>query len=73
MTEISTVRENLMNEPNYSPYCGNNISRNERGGCDNPRTKWDAVKNQFVCPRCGFVSQFPDDFIKRYKAKWNIN
>ena len=59
-----------MTEKDYSPYCGNNISRNDRGGCDNPRTRFNG--SQFVCPRCGFVSQFPDDFIIRYKAKWNI-
>ena len=70
MIEISTVRENLMNEPHYSPYCGSNIPRFEKGGCDNPRTNFNG--SQFVCPHCGFVSKFPDDFIIRYKSKWNI-
>jgi len=68
MIENSVVRQNLMNEPNYSPYCGNNISRMEKNGCDNPRSQFNG--KQFVCPHCGWVSQFPDDFIKRYKDRW---
>lgn len=66
--EESIVRENLMTRKGYSPYCGNNISRSDIGGCDNPRTKWNG--EQFECPRCKWVSQFPLDFIERYKAKW---
>jgi hypothetical protein len=71
MEELTIVRENLMNEPNYSGYCGNNIARHRKGGCDNPRTKWNPLLNQFVCTRCGWTSQYPEDFIKRYKEKWN--
>ena len=67
MTETTVVRENLMNEPGYSPYCG--AAMNSR--CPMPRTVWDATKNQFVCPHCGFTTEFPADFITRYKAKWN--
>lgn len=70
MKEVTIVRENLMNEPGYSGYCGNNISRSKQGGCDNPRTKFNG--KQFYCPKCGWTSQYPDDFIERYKEKWNI-
>ena len=66
--ELTIVRENLMNEKDYAPYCGNNTSRDEMSGCDNPRTKFNG--EQFVCPRCGWVSKFPADFVKRYKEKW---
>ena len=68
MTEETIVRENLMTQEGYTGYCGNNISRQEKGGCDNPRTKWNG--EQFVCPKCGWVSQFPADFIIRYKERW---
>lgn len=69
MKEETIVRENLMTREGYTGYCGNNISRHEAGGCDNPRTLWNG--EQFACPKCGWVSQFPDDFIKRYKERWN--
>lgn len=68
MKEETIVRENLMNEPNYSPYCGNPISRMVKGGCDNPRTKFNG--SQFICPHCNWVSEFPTEFIQRYKARW---
>lgn len=70
MTETSIVRENLINEPGYSPYCGNMASLGIYGGCNNPRTKFDG--EQFVCPKCGWRSKFEADFIKRYKTKWNL-
>jgi predicted RNA-binding Zn-ribbon protein involved in translation (DUF1610 family) len=66
---LSIVRTNLMNQQGYSPYCGNNIARDAIGGCNNPRTKFNG--QQFVCPNCGYVTEFPSDFIARYKAKWN--
>lgn len=70
MKENSVVRENLMNEEHYSPFCGNNISAFEKGGCNNPRTEFNG--QQFVCPKCGWISEFPADFITRYKEKWNL-
>lgn len=60
-----------MTREGYTPYCGNDIPRFEIGGCDNPRTKFNG--EQFVCPRCGFISGFPIEFITRYKEKWNID
>lgn len=69
MKEISIVRENLMNDPNYTGYCGNSWKEQKAKGCDMPRTKWIPELNQFRCPKCGWISQFPNDFIQRYKAK----
>lgn len=63
--EVSIVRTKLMNEPGYSPYCGAPWSKK----CSMPRTKWNG--SQFVCPECGFISEFPIEFITRYKEKWN--
>lgn len=60
---MSIVRENLMKEPGYSPYCGNATC----GGLM-PRTKWDG--SQFKCPACGWRSQFDYDFIVAYKKQW---
>ena len=68
--ELSIVRTNLMNEKGYSGYCGNNLPRSVKGGCSWPRTKWNG--SQFTCPECGWVSQYPEEFIKRYKLKWGI-
>lgn len=59
---MSTVRENLMTRPGYSPYCGGERCRTM------PRTHWTG--EQFKCTHCGWVSAFPADFIAEYKAKW---
>ena len=64
MSELTIVRENLMTREGYSPYCGNVHCR------WSPRTLWNGDKGQFVCPDCGWTSQFPSDFIQRYRAKW---
>lgn len=66
MKENSIVRENLMTEKDYTPYCGH-----DRCLFRMPRTKWSALKQQFTCT-CGWVSSFPKDFIERYKKKWKI-
>lgn len=68
---ISIVRSNLMNEPGYTGYCGNSYIEQNKKGCGMPRTKWVPELNQFKCPGCGWVSQYPKEFIDRYKAKWN--
>lgn len=59
------VRHNLLNQVNYTPYCGNKWSV----GCSMPRTRWNG--EQFVCPECGFTSEYPKVFIEYYKLKWN--
>lgn len=60
---MSIVRQNLMNEPHYSPYCGSTNCR-----LHSPRTQFNG--NQFQCG-CGWESQFDPQFIKDYKEKWN--
>ena len=65
MSEISTVRENLMNEKGYSPFCGRFCS-------SMPRTVWCDAVSQFKCPVCDWLSVFPEDFIRRYKNKWSL-
>lgn len=62
---MSIVRDNLMTQPHYSPYCGQMDKR-----CSMPRTKFNG--RQFVCPECGWVSQFDAEFIAAYKKKWDI-
>lgn len=59
---MSIIRDNLMNIENYSPYCCSN-------SCDNPRSVFNGT--QFVCPKCGYTTTFPRDFISEYKKKWN--
>lgn len=61
---MSLIRDNLMKEAGYSPYCGGITC-----WAGMPRTKFDG--RQFVC-RCGWRSQFPADFIAEYKAKWGL-
>ena len=59
----SIVRNNLMTIENYSPYCG-------AGNCLlMPRTIFNG--KQFECMTCGWISQFPEEFISKYKHKWN--
>lgn len=64
---MSTVRENLMTREGYSPYCGGAMDKDSF--CDMPRTVWTG--EQFKCPTCKWVSQFPADFIAEYKEKWH--
>ena len=61
---MSIVRKNLMNEAGYSPYCG-------YSGCRfmYPRTVFNG--KQFVC-KCGWTSDFPEEFIEEYKKKWGL-
>lgn len=61
--EMSFVRENLMNDKDYRPYCGEPKCRSFA------RTIWKG--KQFQC-NCGWQSEFADDFISEYKSKWNI-
>ena len=71
MTEETIVRQNLMDNVNYRPYCGN-IHLSKYGLCYNPRTQFRSIDGQFICPNCKSISQFPDDFIKRYREKHNV-
>lgn len=61
---MSIVRDNLMNERGYTPYCGA-----EKCDLHWPRTRFNG--SQFAC-RCGFETTFEPEFIAAYKAKWNV-
>lgn len=54
-----------MTKEGYSPYCG----LDAKCPFHWPRTKFNG--KQFVCA-CGWTSDFPEDFINRYKEKWNL-
>lgn len=60
---MSIIRENLMTQPGYSPYCGNP----DRCSYGMPRTRF--IHGQFQCA-CGWRSGFDADFIAQYQAKW---
>ena len=65
MTKMSTrsiVQQNLLTKPYYSPYCGNSHCFTMS------RVLWCPTKKQFVCPRCQWVSQFPNSFIAEYES-----
>ena len=58
----SVVRNNLMSEKYYTPYCGSSECSYGK-----PRTKW--MNGQFMCS-CGWMSSFDQEFIKEYREKW---
>ena len=58
MKNSSIVRQNLMSEKRYTPYCGHPT-------CEvTPRTIFNGA--QFECPHCGWQSSFELTFIKKY-------
>lgn len=59
----SIVRANLLEKPGYTPYCGKKSCKYKE-----PRTTFNGT--QFICD-CGWVSQFPKEFISLYKKKWD--
>lgn len=67
-TGTTIVRGNLIRDVNYAPYCGNNKAASSDGGCNNPRDVFNNQINQFVCPKCGSASEFPEYIITLYKA-----
>lgn len=62
MPEKTTVRQNMMKDKNYRPYCG---QMSEFNNCSLPR-----VGKNFKCPECGFELVFEKEFFERYRAKW---
>lgn len=54
------MQEKILSEKGYTPYCGNGEK------CDMPRTRFDFQRLQFVCPHCGWVSNFPLECMKEY-------
>jgi len=61
---MSIVRDNLMIQENYTPYCG---SVDCRYGM--PRTVFNG--KQFQC-RSGWQSSFDNSFILNYKSWWGL-
>lgn len=58
---MSIVRENIMNDFFYTPYCGKDKCPSKW-----PRTTYNG--NQFVCD-CGWSSSFEKSFIEEYNKK----
>ena len=71
MMEDTIVCKNLMTEKGYTPYCGSEFCKPRTHYSPErwPRTKFNG--DQFHCPKCGWVSEFPEDFINEYKIKWS--
>lgn len=57
----STVRNNLMKRPGYAPYCMCCVGLR--------RMVWDG--SQFRCHATRNRTEFPADFIEKYKARWH--
>ncbi|MCK5614317.1 hypothetical protein KAR91_71285 [Candidatus Pacearchaeota archaeon] len=62
---VSIVRNNLMTQKGYVPYCGNDECFHT------PRSFFNG--SQFECRSCGWQSSFEDEFISEYKSKWHEN
>jgi len=61
----SIVRGNMLAEESYTPYCGGH-------DCEvMPRT-FRRADFQMECPYCGWVSKFPEAFLKAYKKEHNL-
>ena len=58
------ARDNLLNQKHYSPYCG------DYKCIRMPRTEFTG--EQFKCGDCGWESEFPEDFINKYKERWGL-
>jgi hypothetical protein len=55
---MSIVRRNLLEQENYTPYCG-------ELHCDvMPRTFFNG--EQFECPKCKWESSYEPEFIEKY-------
>lgn len=59
---LSFVSTKLLTEKGYAPYCGS-----DRCFCRAPFNG-----NQWKCPRCGWQSEQPANFIAAYKERWNL-
>lgn len=57
---MSIVRNNLLSDPNYAPYCmGNNCRVMDR---------LVFTGKQFQCRSCGYITEFDADFIQQLIA-----
>lgn len=64
MTEDTIVRQNMIDDKNYRPYCM------KCSGLQRMNIRLDNL--QLQCPKCKSITQFPSDFVNRYKTKWNL-
>jgi len=62
--EKTIVRENLMTEKNYTPYCGSDYCMS--------RTRFNGTQFNCIYVGCSFETEFPKIFIDRYVKKWNL-
>lgn len=62
----SLIRNNLMYQKDYAPYCGNAYPV-----CHNPRAHWDEEEKSHKCTTCGWKPTFDQAFYQEYKAKWH--
>lgn len=60
---FSQVRTNMMEDKNYTPYCI---------PCHGLQRFGKFNGKQMVCPNCKAETEFPIEFINRYKQKHNI-
>lgn len=61
---MSVVRDNMIKDKIYTPYCGS------MNGCNNPRTFFNG--EQMECPHCNWESKFEPEFIEQYKSTHNL-
>jgi len=54
---MSIVRDNMLKDPAYRPYC-------PHLRCRLHRTVWNG--EQMECPSCGWQSEFSADFVAEY-------
>lgn len=64
MAEDSIVRQNMIDNENYRPYCM------KCSGLQRMNMRLDNL--QLQCPKCITITSFPSDFIDRYKTKHNL-
>ena len=69
---MSIVRDNILRDKTYTPFCGNDKPKWLIGGCSNPRTILNR-DGQFECPECEYVTEFPDDFVKQYRIQHKLD
>lgn len=67
----STIRKNILEIPEYTPYCGSLRCKPGISITRWPRTFFNGT--QFECAKCGWVSKFPKSFIEKYKTKFKLN
>ena len=65
LNELSIVRQNMINNINYRPYC--------LTCADLIKFEQWTKEEQLECPQCKRTTEFPKHFITRYKSTHKIN